>query len=422
MIAHRGASAAFPEHTRAAMLHALAVGADGLECDVQLTRDREVVCWHDPTVDRTSDGRGAVADHTLDRLRGLDVVSWHARRPGAEPATTTAPPAAYGGAGEQVLTLADLLAIATAADRPLRLAVELKHPSPFGHELEERVLAFWKADDTFTASVERNPAGEDGSNEFVFYDGPPFANGLPHYGHLLTGYVKDLVARYQTQQGRRVERRFGWDTHGLPAELEAMKQLGMTDKSEIEAMGIDTFNDACRSSVLKYTDQWQDYVTRQARWVDFENDYKTLTPDFMESVIWAFSELHRKGLTYRGFRVLPYCWNDETPLSNHELRMDDDVYKMRQDPSVTVTFPITGLPADPALVPDGGADAALAAHLAGVHVLAWTTTPWTLPTNAALAVGPGIDYAVVPAGPEGATADGDRFLLAVDLVLSLIHI
>ena len=140
MIAHRGASAAFPEHTRAAMLHALAVGADGLECDVQLTRDREVVCWHDPTVDRTSDGRGAVADHTLDRLRGLDVVSWHARRPGAEPATTTAPPAVYGGAGEQVLTLADLLAIATAADRPLRLAVELKHPSPFGHELEERVL------------------------------------------------------------------------------------------------------------------------------------------------------------------------------------------------------------------------------------------------------------------------------------------
>lgn len=290
--------------------------------------------------------------------------------------------------------------------------------SPRFPEIERRILAYWDEDGTFQASIDQRPTrNEDGSqNEFVFYDGPPFANGLPHYGHLLTGYVKDLVARYQTQQGRRVERRFGWDTHGLPAELEAMKQLGMTDKSEIEAMGIDTFNDACRSSVLKYTDQWQDYVTRQARWVDFENDYKTLTPDFMESVIWAFSELHRKGLTYRGFRVLPYCWNDETPLSNHELRMDDDVYKMRQDPSVTVTFPIAGLPADPALVPDGGADAALAAHLAGVHVLAWTTTPWTLPTNAALAVGPQIQYAVVPAGPEGATADGDRFLLAVDLV------
>lgn len=140
VIAHRGASAAFPEHTRAAMLHALAVGADGLECDVQLTRDREVVCWHDPTVERTSDGRGAVADHTLARLRGLDVVSWHARRPGAPTGMTTPPPAAYGGAGEQVLTLAELLAIATAAARPVRLAVELKHPSPFGHELEERVL------------------------------------------------------------------------------------------------------------------------------------------------------------------------------------------------------------------------------------------------------------------------------------------
>ncbi|MDY6055131.1 isoleucine--tRNA ligase [Micrococcus sp.] len=290
--------------------------------------------------------------------------------------------------------------------------------SPLLPEIEARILSYWAEDGTFQASIDQRPAqNEDGSpNEFVFYDGPPFANGLPHYGHLLTGYVKDLVARYQTQQGRRVERRFGWDTHGLPAELEAMKQLGMTHKGEIEAMGIDRFNDACRASVLKYTDQWQDYVTRQARWVDFENDYKTLTPDYMESVIWAFSELHRKGLTYRGFRVLPYCWNDETPLSNHELRMDDDVYKMRQDPSVTVSFPVLGLPEDPALVPDGGADAELAARLAGVHVLAWTTTPWTLPTNAALAVGPEIAYAVVPAGPEGATVEAERFLLAVDRV------
>ena len=176
----------------------------------------------------------------------------------------------------------------------------------------------------------------DGENEFVFYDGPPFANGLPHYGHLLTGYVKDLVPRYQTMRGRRVERRFGWDTHGLPAELEAMSQLGIKTKDEILELGIEEFNAKCRESVLKYTDEWRDYVTRQARWVDFDNDYKTLNPDYMESVIWAFKSLHDKGLVYEGFRVLPYCWNDQTPLSNHELRMDDEVYQMRQDPAVTV--------------------------------------------------------------------------------------
>ncbi|VXB27612.1 isoleucine--tRNA ligase [Citricoccus sp. K5] len=291
--------------------------------------------------------------------------------------------------------------------------------SPRFPEIEERVLKYWDEDGTFQASIDARPAThEDGSgNEFVFYDGPPFANGLPHYGHLLTGYVKDLVARYQTQQGRRVERRFGWDTHGLPAELEAMKQLGMTDKAQIEAMGIDKFNDACRASVLKYTDQWKDYVNRQARWVDFENDYKTLNPEFMESVLWAFKDLHSKDLTYRGFRVLPYCWQDETPLSNHELRMDEDVYKSRQDPSVTVAFPVTGLAAKPELVPDGGADAELAAQLTGVRVLAWTTTPWTLPTNQALVVGPEITYAVVPAGPEAAEdVAGSSYLLAQDLL------
>ena len=161
----------------------------------------------------------------------------------------------------------------------------------------------------------------------MFYDGPPFANGLPHYGHLLTGYVKDIVPRYRTMRGYKVERRFGWDTHGLPAELEVERQLGITDKSQIDAMGIAAFNDACRASVLRYTDEWQEYVTRQARWVDFDNDYKTLDPGYMESVIWAFKQLWDKGLAYEGYRVLPYCWRDETPLSNHELRMDDDVYQ-----------------------------------------------------------------------------------------------
>ncbi|KGN34730.1 isoleucyl-tRNA synthase [Knoellia sinensis KCTC 19936] len=269
--------------------------------------------------------------------------------------------------------------------------------SPRFPEIEERILAFWEADDTFRASIENREAGENGDNEFVFYDGPPFANGLPHYGHLLTGYVKDLVPRYQTMRGRRVERRFGWDTHGLPAELEAMSQLGIKTKDEIVELGIEKFNAACRTSVLKYTDEWRDYVTRQARWVDFDNDYKTLNAPYMESVIWAFKSLYDKGLVYEGFRVLPYCWNDQTPLSNHELKMDDDVYKMRQDPSVTVGY----------LLDDTGSDAVLD----GAHLLVWTTTPWTLPSNLAAMVGSDIDYVVV----EAAVPDTDttaRYLLA----------
>ena len=167
------------------------------------------------------------------------------------------------------------------------------------------MLAFWKADQTFEASVARNPAGENGANEFVFYDGPPFANGLPHYGHLLTGYVKDIVPRYQTMRGRRVERRFGWDCHGLPAELETMSQLGLKTKADIEELGIEKFNAACRDSVLSYTDEWQDYVTRQARWVDFDHDYKTLEPGYMESVLWAFKSLYDKGLVYEGCGCCP---------------------------------------------------------------------------------------------------------------------
>ncbi|MGH3350266.1 MAG: class I tRNA ligase family protein, partial [Nocardioides sp.] len=210
--------------------------------------------------------------------------------------------------------------------------------SPRFPKIETQILDYWKKDGTFQASIDNRDAGKNGENEFVFYDGPPFANGLPHYGHLLTGYVKDIVPRYQTMRGKRVERRFGWDTHGLPAELEAMRQLGLKTTDDIVDMGIDKFNAASRASVLKYTGDWQEYVTRQARWVDFENDYKTLNPDYMESVIWAFKTLHDKGLVYEGFRVLPYCWQDETPLSNHELRMDDDVYKDVQDPAVTVGY------------------------------------------------------------------------------------
>ncbi|WP_406833117.1 isoleucine--tRNA ligase [Pedococcus sp. KACC 23699] len=253
--------------------------------------------------------------------------------------------------------------------------------SPRFPEIEERILRYWDEDGTFIASVENRPAGQDGDNEFVFYDGPPFANGLPHYGHLLTGYVKDLIPRYQTMRGRRVERRFGWDTHGLPAELEAMSQLGIKTKDEILELGIEAFNAKCRESVLKYTDDWREYVTRQARWVDFDNDYKTLEPDYMESVIWAFKQLHDKGLVYEGFRVLPYCWNDQTPLSNHELRMDDDVYQNRQDPAVTVGLRLE----------------------TGELALVWTTTPWTLPANLGIMVGPDIDYVVVESDFTGTT-------------------
>ncbi|SFF35266.1 isoleucine--tRNA ligase [Curtobacterium sp. YR515] len=276
-------------------------------------------------------------------------------------------------------------------------------PSPSFPAVEQGILAFWKGDGTFQASIDQR----EGCDEWTFYDGPPFANGLPHYGHLLTGYAKDVFPRYQTMRGKQVHRRFGWDTHGLPAELEAMRQLGITEKHEIDEMGVDVFNAAAKKSVLQYTDEWQQYVTRQARWVDFENDYKTLDVTFMESVLWAWKQLWDKGLAYEGFRVLPYCWNDQTPLSNHELRMDDDVYKMRQDQSVTVSFPLRGARAE-------------SLGLAGVRALAWTTTPWTLPTNAALAVGPAVSYVVLPAGPGGAadggTAGSVHYLLASDTV------
>ncbi|MFB9240009.1 isoleucine--tRNA ligase [Plantactinospora siamensis] len=269
--------------------------------------------------------------------------------------------------------------------------------SPDLPAVERAVLDFWAADKTFPASVEARPAGDRGNNEYVFYDGPPFANGLPHYGHLLTGYAKDVVPRYQTMRGRRVERRFGWDCHGLPAEVEAEKQLGITSKAEILKLGVATFNDACRTSVLTYTKDWERYVNRQARWVDFANDYKTLDLDYMESVMWAFKTLHDKGLIYEGFRVLAYCWRCETPLSNTETRMDD-VYRDRHDPTLSVWFDVT---------PDETAPEAVRGPL---RLGVWTTTPWTLPSNLALAVGPDIEYAVLERRVEGEPA-GPRYVV-----------
>ena len=260
-------------------------------------------------------------------------------------------------------------------------------------ELEQRVLDYWAADDTFRASIDNR----SDRAEFIFYDGPPFANGLPHYGHLLTGYVKDLIPRFQTMRGKKVDRRFGWDCHGLPAELEAEKQLGITDKSQIEQMGLAEFNAAVKSSVLRYTGEWRDYVTRQARWVDFDNDYKTLDIDFMESVMWAFKTLYDKGLVYQGFRVLPYSWYEQTPLSNQETRLDD-AYKMRQDPAVTVDM-LLRVPEDHPLH-----------DLDGANALIWTTTPWTLPSNLAIAVHPDVTYVQVRG------QDDKRYLLAAERV------
>lgn len=272
-------------------------------------------------------------------------------------------------------------------------------------EMERAVLDYWNKDETFQASLEQR----EGCEEYVFNDGPPFANGLPHYGHLLTGYVKDIVPRYRTMTGFHVPRVFGWDCHGLPAELEAEKQLGITDKAQIHDMGLEKFNEYCAKSVMHYAGEWEEYVTRQARWVDFENGYKTMDPEYMESVMWAFKELYDKGLIYQGFRVLPYSWAEHTPLSNQETRLDDS-YRDRQDPTVTVTMPFTGGRAGYA------AEKTWAEHpeLHDAAAIAWTTTPWTLPSNLALAVHPEVEYSLVKPGDEGVV--DTPLLLATNLL------
>ena len=267
-------------------------------------------------------------------------------------------------------------------------------PNPSFPKLEESVLDYWEKDDTFQKSIERRPSGDHSQNEFVFFDGPPFANGLPHYGHLLTGYAKDVIPRYQTMKGHKVNRVFGWDTHGLPAELEAQKELGIDSVDQVKEMGIDKFNDACRASVLKYTNEWKDYVHRQARWVDFEHGYKTLNIPYMESVMWAFKQLYDKGLAYQGYRVLPYCPKDQTPLSAHELRMDADVYQDRQDTTVSVAVKLR--------------------DEEDAYAVFWTTTPWTVPTNFAIVVGADIDY--VEVRPTEGKFAGKKFYLGKPLL------
>ena len=251
-------------------------------------------------------------------------------------------------------------------------------------EIDREIVDYWKKDGTFEASVRQRPR----DREYVFYDGPPFANGLPHYGHLLTGFVKDVIPRFQTMANRRVERRFGWDTHGLPAELAAEEMVGISGRKAIIKFGVDRFNEACRESVLKFTGEWEEYVTRQARWVDFADSYKTLDRDYMESCLWAFKQLHDRGFVYKDYRVVPYSWAVQSPLSNFETRLDDS-YRIRTDPAVTVAFPLRR---------DDGTE---------TFLLVWTTTPWTLPSNLAVAVGTDIDYAVME-------MDGRRYVLSAN--------
>ncbi len=283
---------------------------------------------------------------------------------------------------------------------------------------EQQTLQFWQENDIFQKSISNrnfltqnseddfeeedttSPAGccvkndcskhtnKTKTNEFVFYDGPPFANGLPHYGHLLTGYIKDIFARYQTMKGKKVERKFGWDTHGLPVEMEVEKELGVSGQIGINQFGIEKFNNACEKSVMKYAGEWKNYVNRQGRWVDFEGGYKTMDINYMESVLWAFKELYDKGLMYEDFRVMPYSWACQTPLSNFETKMDN-AYRKKESKTVTVKFELKEVP-----------KFLKEFNPKKVSLLAWTTTPWTLPSNLALAIGKQISYKAVKKDDE----------------------
>jgi len=245
-------------------------------------------------------------------------------------------------------------------------------------EIEKKIAKFWEENKIFERSVE-----ETNDGEFIFYDGPPFANGLPHYGHLLTSFIKDIYARYQTMNGKKTERRFGWDCHGLPAEMEVEKQLGIQGRLAIIGMegGIGEFNEQCRTSVMKYASDWENYIQKAGRWVNFENDYKTMDLSYMESVIWAFKQLHNKGLIYEDYRVMPYSWKAETPLSNFETRMDNS-YREKTSKTVTVKFTVTS------------------GKYAGAKLLVWTTTPWTLPSNLMIAANSAVEYCIVKHNDE----------------------
>ena len=268
-------------------------------------------------------------------------------------------------------------------------------------EQEEKVLAFWKKNDIFKKSI----TNREGAPDYVFYDGPPFATGLPHFGHFVPSTIKDIIPRYQTMKGKKVERRFGWDCHGLPVENLIEKELGLNSKTDIEKYGVAKFNEACRASVLRYVNEWRQTITRLGRWVDFDHDYKTMEPDYMESIWWVMKRLWEKGLLYEGHYILPYCPRCSTVLSNHELNLGG--YKDVHDPAITIKFKMKGV------VSGSEAEKALASVPGGVagtangktFLLAWTTTPWTLPSNLGLTLGPDVEYVMVADGEE-------RYILA----------
>ena len=246
---------------------------------------------------------------------------------------------------------------------------------------EKEILKFWKENKIFEKSL----AKDSPQGEFVFYDGPPFATGLPHYGSLLSSIAKDVFCRYKTMRGYHVRRRWGWDCHGLPIENMIEKRLGLKSKKDIEAMGVEKFNETCRSAVLETADAWKEYIERVGRWVEFDNAYMTMDNSFMESVWWALKQLWDKELIYEGRKVLMYCPRCETPLAKAEVAMDNS-YKTVTEEAVTVKFKVKNPKKDS--LPEN------------TYFLAWTTTPWTLPSNIALAIKEEIDYCLIEQDKE----------------------
>ena len=253
---------------------------------------------------------------------------------------------------------------------------------------EKKVIDFWNENDIFGKSVKKN----EGHEEFSFYDGPPTANGKPHIGHILTRVMKDIIPRYQTMKGKHVLRKAGWDTHGLPVELEVEKKLGFDHKTEIEAYGIEPFIGECKKSVWKYTAEWKEMSDRVGYWCDMDNPYVTYHDDYIESEWWALKKMHEKGLLYKGHKIVPYCPRCGTALSSHEVAQG---YKDVKQKTAYVKFKVKGEK--------------------NLYILAWTTTPWTLPSNVALCMHPDYEYVRVKMNENG-----EEYILAEGLLTATL--